>query len=320
MHDPALDAAGITVSTPTPTTSYRAVTLDIPGRPVSLDVAVTAPVTGTGLPIIVFSHGHGPSTFVGSMYGYDPLVDFWAAHGFVVLRPNHLDASFLGLRESDHRDAPLFLRSRAEDLGHVLGHLEEIESTVPGLGGRLDRTRIAAVGHSAGGNTIGLVSGMTNVDPEDQTSYGAIEDRITARVLLAAPGKGEDLDGPAGEHYPGLLGTDFTAMTPEVLVVTGEKDTHPFFASRQDWRSDAYALSPAPKTKLELLEAEHLLGGISGFDAAETSDENPERVAFLRAMIWAYLRSALFADDSSWPDALATLDSASSPLGRIEST
>lgn len=132
---------------------------------------------------------------------------------------------------------------------------------------------------------------MTNVDPRDGSTYGEIEDRFAARVILAAPGKGADLDGPAGELYPELKGGDFSGMTPPALVVTGEKDFNPFFASRRTWRADAYTESPAPKTNLELIGAEHMLGGISGFDAAETSDENPERVAVLRAMIWAYLRS-----------------------------
>lgn len=48
-----------------------------------------------------------------------------------------------------------------------------------------------------------------------------------------------------------------------------------------------------------MLDAGHLLSGISGFDAAETSDENPDRVAVLRAMIWAYLCSALYAGDAA---------------------
>ncbi|MDQ2743654.1 MAG: hypothetical protein M3Z66_15365 [Chloroflexota bacterium] len=76
-------------------------------------------------------------------------------------------------------------------------------------------------------------------------------------------------------------------MTPAALVVTGENDAHAFFASRSVLRADAYTESPALKTNLELIGAEHVLRSIFGFDAAETSDENPERFAVLRAMIWA---------------------------------
>lgn len=317
MTDPAIDSAGIPIGDPSPVTSYRPVVVAVPGRAVELSLAVSAPATGTDLPVIVFSHGHGPSTYVGSMYGYAPLVTFWASHGFVVLQPNHLDATFLGLREAEEPDAPLYLRSRADDLRHVLDHLDEIESAVPGLAGRLDRTRIAAVGHSAGAHTVGAVSGMTSVDQHSGSTYGEVEDRFAARVILCAPGSGKDLDGQAKDLYPGLRGISFSGMTARALVVTGENDAHPFFSSRQTWRSDAYTQSPTPKTNLMLLEAGHMLGGISGFDAAETTDENPERVAVLRAMIWAYLRSELYPGDTAWAQANATIDAWSIPVGSV---
>jgi hypothetical protein len=59
--------------------------------------------------------------------------------------------------------------------------------------------------------------------------------------------------------------------------------------------------------------------GVSGYDAAETSDENPERVAALRALAWAYLRTTLHADDSAWADAGAPLESKPDSIGRVES-
>ena len=40
------------------------------------------PVTGQNLPVILFSHGHGPSLYLPSADGYGPIVNFWAAHGF----------------------------------------------------------------------------------------------------------------------------------------------------------------------------------------------------------------------------------------------
>ncbi|MGV8872646.1 MAG: alpha/beta hydrolase family protein [Rhodococcus sp. (in: high G+C Gram-positive bacteria)] len=319
MSDPAVYSAGIPVSEATPATTYRPVTIPVPERPVDLAISVSAPAVGTDLPVIVLSHGHGPSNFVGSMYGYGPLVDFWAAHGFVVLQPNHLDAAFLGLRENVHDDAPLYLRSRVEDLGIVLDNLDTIETTVPGLAGRIDRTRIAAVGHSLGASAIGLVSGMTSINPNNGQVHGAVDPRIAARVIIAAAGNGADLDGQARELYPELKGINFAGMTPDALIVTGENDAHPFFASRSTWRRDAYNESPSPKTNLDLLDAGHMLGGISGYDASETSDENPERVAIVRAMIWAYLRSTLYSGDTAWADATAALTSRPTAIGTVQS-
>lgn len=317
--DPSTYAAGFPVTSPTPVSSYHPVLIDVPGRPIPLAVRVSAPAVGSDLPVIVLSHGHGPSNFVPSFYGYGPMVNFWAAHGFVVIQPTHLDATFLGLREVDDPDAPLYLKSRAEDLRRIVDHLGDIERTVPGLAGRVDAGRIAAVGHSAGGHTVGQISGQTITDPSDGSTVGAVDGRFGARVMIAAPGRGEDMNGPAAEPYAALTSTDFDGMTPKVLIVTGEKDWLAFFSDRQDWRRDAYTAAPAPKTLLEIFDAEHGLGGISTFDAAETTDENPDRVAAVRALIWAYLRSELYPEDPAWARATAALTGGTAPVGRVES-
>jgi hypothetical protein len=71
--------------------------------------------------------------------------------------------------------------------------------------------------------------------------------------------------------------------------------------------------------QLTLFGAEHSLGGITGYDLKETTDENPERVALIQRLTWAYLRTALDPADSSWPAARAALTGGGSRLGRIES-
>lgn len=56
----------------------------------------------------------------------------------------------------------------------------------------------------------------------------------------------------------------------------------------------------------------------AGYDAAETRDEDPERVAALRALVWAYLRTTLYPGDSSWSDALETLNTMPNPPGKVD--
>lgn len=108
-------------------------------------------------------------------------------------------------------------------------------------------------------------------------------------------------------------------MTKQALVIAGDQDHNPMFTDRKDWRSDAYHRSPGNnKALLTLFGAEHGLGGISGYDAGETTDENPERVAAVRALVWAYLQSALKQDDQAWP-AAAALAAQLEPAGRIDS-
>jgi hypothetical protein len=91
------------------------------------------------------------------------------------------------------------------------------------------------------------------------------------------------------------------------------------FSDRLSYRSDAFTCAPAPKTLLTFFGAEHMFGGIFGYDAAETSDENPERVAVLRALVWAYLRSQLYPGDTAWADAVAALEGGDHPIAKVES-
>ena len=112
--------ASSTVHAPTPVLSVNPVVLPAPGRAVDLALRVSAPVTGSALPVLLLSHGHGPSNHLSSSNGYAPLASYYAARGFVVLQPTHLDSKTLPFRGSDHPDAPLFWRSRAEDMTRIL--------------------------------------------------------------------------------------------------------------------------------------------------------------------------------------------------------
>jgi len=137
-------------------------------------------------------------------------------------------------------------------------------------------------------------------------------------VLMAPPGNGDDLAAFAREHYPVLATTHFATMTTPALVIAGDKDQNPRFSDREDWRADAYYLSPGPKSLLTIFGGEHSLGGVAMWDSA-TTDENPERVAAVRALTWAYLRTTLYPGDSALPDASAALESQPDPLGKVES-
>jgi pimeloyl-ACP methyl ester carboxylesterase len=308
------------VTAPTAVLSVSPVVLSAPSRPVDLQVRVSAPVTGSELPIILLSHGHGSSNNLSSLNGYAPLASFWAAHGFAVIQPTHLDSKTLSL-DPDDPEAPLYWRSRAEDMKRILDQLDVTEAAVPQLSGRLDRTKVAAAGHSMGGQTTSLLLGARLTDPRDGTKVNLAEPRITAGVLLAAPGRGGDaLSEFAAKNYSFFLTTDFSMMTTPALVVAGDKDASAHLTvAGPDWHADPYFLSPAPKTLLTLFGAEHGLGGIAGYDVAETTDENPERVAAVQVLTSAYLRSELYPGDSAWKSACDVLTAGASAVGRVES-
>ncbi|MFI6698445.1 alpha/beta hydrolase family protein [Streptomyces sp. NPDC050509] len=304
---------------PTPVLSVAPVVLPTPDRAVDLEVRVSAPVTGTGLPVILLSHGQGPSNNLSSLNGYAPLVNFWAAHGFVVIQPTHLSSTTLNL-DPGTPGAPLYWRSRAEDMKRVLDRLDAIEAAVPQLLGRLDHSRVAVAGHSMGGHTASLLLGARLTDPDDGTEVNLSEPRIKAGVLLAAPGRGGDALSESAAAYLSFLTTDFSGMTTPTLVVAGDKDASTHLTVRgPDWHADPYSLSPGPKSLLTLFDAEHGLGGVSGYDVAETTDENPERVAAVQRLTWAYLRTELHPGDGAWQAARDALTRDPAPLGRVES-
>ncbi|MFE2225124.1 alpha/beta hydrolase family protein [Streptomyces kronopolitis] len=311
-----------TLSPPTPVLSVSPVVLSAPGRAVDLEVRVSAPVTGSDLPVILLSHGQGHSHHLSSLNGYAPLANFWAAHGFVVLQPTHLSSSTLSRSlDPDAPGAPMYWRSRAEDMQRILDRLDVIEAAVPQLLGRLDPTRVAVVGHSMGGHTASLLLGARLTDPHDGTEADLADARIKAGVLLAAPGAGGDaLTEPVAESLPFLRTTDFSKMLTPALVVVGDQDASAHLTVRGPaWHADPYALSPGPKSLLTLFGAEHGLGGISGYDVAETTDENPDRVAAVQRLTRSYLRTQLYPGDPAWQSACDALTTAAEPLGRVES-
>ncbi|MFE5482926.1 alpha/beta hydrolase family protein [Streptomyces sp. NPDC056527] len=308
------------LGSPSPVLSYGPVVLPVPGRPVDLHLRVSAPETGTDLPVILISHGHGGSNHLSSLHGYAPLADLWAAAGFVVVQPTHLSSRTLTHLVADAPGAPLFWRSRAEDMSHILDRLDEIENAVPKLAGRVDRDSIAVAGHSMGGHTAALLLGARTIDADTGEEVNLAEPRIKAGVLLAAPGRGGDiLNGPMASVVSFLDTIDFSTMTTPALVVVGDKDDSQYFTDMgPDWHADSYALAPAPKTLLTLFGAEHLLGGVSGYDAAETTDENPERVAALAHLAAAYLRTQFHPGDGAWHTATTALASGPAAVGRLE--
>lgn len=291
------------------TISISPVTLDAPFRGQPLEMRITAPIEGKDLPVILLSHGDGPSLYLPSKDGYAPLANFYAEQGFAMIQPTHANSKIGGLPR-DMAGAPLFWRIRVEEMRLILDRLHDIESSLPVLAGRLDHDRIAAVGHSMGGQTVGMLLGARLTDPKDEAAHDVnlIEPRIKAGVLLAPPGKGgEELSDFARENFS-FLNPDYSHLATRSLVVVGDNDVNPFMTVRgPEWYRAAYEEGPGCDSLLTLIGGTHGLGGIAGFDAKETGDENPDRLATVQRMTAAYLRSALYEEDPIWIEASAAL-------------
>lgn len=262
------------------------------GRDLDLHVKVTAPARGADLPVIVFSHGNA-----WSMDGYEPLVDRWAAAGFVVVQPTHLDSRRNAIGLDDPRFATIW-RTRITDLHAVLDHLGRVVGEA-GLTDRADLSRVALVGHSWGAQTVGALLGARVLDPEGRPGESFAREGVRAGVLIAATGTGDSLTPFAQEHLP-FMRPDYTSMTAPALVIAGDQDQSRMSTRGPDWFLDAYALSPAPKDLLVVPDGEHTLGGIAGEAVSETTDTDPARVALVADAVSAYLLAALDVDPGSW--------------------
>jgi dienelactone hydrolase len=302
-----------------PLISVAPVALPAEGRPAELQLRVTAPMTDRTLPVIVLSHGHGPSQYVSSLYGYASLANYLAASGFVVLQPTHPDSLTLGLRSADHPEAPLYWRTRAHDVSRVLDHLGLLVEFVPQVAGRVDVDNVAVVGHSMGGHTAAMVLGARPRDPVTGEPVNARDERIKAGVMMAAPGRGGDALTPnAARHYPVLADTDFTTMTAPTLVVAGDQDhARHLNVVGAAWQTDAYHLAPGPKFLLDVHGGEHSLGGISGYDVAETTDESLPRAAMVMRLTAAFLRTQLGLDPQAWTEETTRLARESAHLATM---
>lgn len=283
-----------------------------PERGEDLQVRVSAPADGHHLPIVVFSHGFG-----GSMNDYAPLADFWAAHGFVVLQPTHLDSRTLGIPAQDPR-TPRIWRFRIEDLTRVLDGLDLLEAAVPGLAGRVDHDRVAVAGHSWGAQSASTLLGARVLDSAGVPGEDMTDPRVKAGVLFALTGLGDELTPFAAEHFS-FMRPSFDAMTAPALIVAGDHDQSALSTRGPDWFTDPYTYSPGGKSLLTLFGAEHSLGGINGYESTATTDENPARVALVQRLSTAFLHSALRPEDTGWKAAAAALAEDPSPLGTLES-
>ncbi|MGW5936794.1 alpha/beta hydrolase family protein [Streptomyces celluloflavus] len=279
--------------------AVKPITVPAPGRSVDLQVKVTAPLSGRNLPVIVFSHGNA-----WSMDGYESLADRWAATGFIVVQPTHLDSRRNGIKWDDPRFATIW-RVRITDLHAVLDGLGDILRQAGDLETRVDHERIAIVGHSWGAQTAGALLGARVLDADGIPGEDFSHSAVSAGALIAATGTGDTLTPFAAEHLP-FMRPDYSTMTAPTLVIAGGRDQSQLSTRGPEWFTDAYHLSPAPKSLLAIAEGEHTLGGLAGEMAAETTDEDPARVALVADAISAYLHDAFKLDNAAW----ATLNNA----------
>ena len=318
-HAKTGEALKIPVPDPTPVLSFSSVTIPFEGRPVSLTARVNVPTAGSNLPVIVLSHGLGRTNYISSQLGYTPLSEFYAARGFVVVQPTHLDSAFLGI-PMEELSFEARWEARPADVSRIIDELDLIEGAVPTLAGRMDKTKIGVVGHSFGAIITALLLGAKNVDPRNGKVVQVPDGRITAGITLAGAGKGGDALNESGQKVLPFYNPDFSTMTTPALVVVGEKDEPHFATATPAWYRTPFEESPGNGNAalLEVSGGKHCLGGVGTWDAVETGDEeSPERLGVVQRMTWAYMKWQLCGEKKVWEDAVKALGDLPQ-LGKVE--
>ncbi|HET7528246.1 MAG TPA: hypothetical protein VFK10_20060, partial [Burkholderiaceae bacterium] len=139
---------------------------------------------GATVPLVVFSHGIG-----SSRTGYSYLGRAFASHGIACLHVQHVGSDrhvWFGnpfgvvsrLWKAASEEEAI---QRVRDLRFALDQLLDHSA----YGERIDRTRIAAAGHSYGANTVMLAAGATLQRNGHSVQFR--DPRIRAALLLSAP-------------------------------------------------------------------------------------------------------------------------------------
>jgi len=211
-----------------------------------LQLRITYPVAAGTYPLILFSHG-----LFGTKDSYSPLIQFWASYGYVIIQTNHEDSLALGLQKIE--DALKAWDSRPKDMSLILDCLDQLEKQFPQLQNKIDKTKIAAAGHSFGAHTSQLLAGtkcyvgwFRSKDFRDQ--------RITSALFISPQGVGVLFKEKS-----------FSFVQIPAMIITGSQDTSPINGKGPDWRKEAYTYSsPGDKYFVFIQNAHHGFGGITG--------------------------------------------------------
>ena len=233
-------------------------------------------------PLVVFSHGNGCTSA-----GYGPVTEYWAAQGYVVIEPTHLDSRTLG--PTDFSKMREISDSRVEDLSFILDSLDDIAAKIPNLAGKMDAEHVASGGHSMGSATALSASGLHAINADGSIRAG--DDRFDVAVLLSGPGPMDSIPDDAWGEY----------RTP-TIVTTGTNDytqTNRNLPEGWEWRLGSYNLTPAgDKYALVVQDYGHFLGGYICNRPGVEGPLDTEALTLVRTATTAFL-DAYLKDDAS---------------------
>ena len=264
---PGVDAAGMEARGPHPVAVIEEFVLRDAERGKDLTLRITYPDADGPFPTILLCH-----RVRGTRFDFEPLTEYWAANGYVVVQADHADTGRMG---ADWRD-------RARDMSLVIDSLSEVESKVPRLASKMDATRIGAGGHLIGAYAACALVGMKGAGfgPGNQTE-DFMDPRVGAVILLSPQGSGQELHEKSWEE-----------IDKPMLVAAGSRMPSRRTSNPSEWRTEPYRLAK-PGDKY-LLWIEGMDSSYAGLCLGDEIDPAP--AALVRDVTTAFWDAHLKSD------------------------
>ena len=195
------------------------------GRTIDLNVWTAPDEKG----VVVYSHG-----FNGAPAAYQRILSAWAAHGFTVIAPLHVDS--LRHPQHDQYDNRQAFTTRLVDLAVARGFARQTHAG----------KAIVAAGHSFG-------SLMSIIEGGAVTAAGPLGDPEVKGVIAFST---------AGDLPTLIRPTTYQGLSEPLLLVTGDQDRVQGYVTDPADHRHPYELSPAgDKTLITFTGADHELVG-----------------------------------------------------------
>ncbi len=253
-----------------------------------LQMRVAFPKQAGSYPLIVLSHGNGCYQDL-----YTSFADHWASWGYVVVQPVHMDSRETGFSMKGVNMTIMneVITSRRADVRFILDSLDQLESQVPGLTGKIDRDRLVMAGHSMGGGTAMALTGVTMVNPRDGSVISSDEDRFDALLLITEPSNNRLMPN---EPWQMAKVPTFIATGSEDYSLAGGRGGKKSKSAYQ--LQEGAELPDQPHYYLYIDAMDHFLGGLMCREAPGPEDHDAQKI--INGASTAFL-DAVTADDAA---------------------